>query len=433
MLDDKKDKALLIATFKGGADKDRCSEHLNELALLADTYGVEVVDQVPCPIRRIEASTFLGSGKLAELASLATDLRANIIIFDDEISPAQQRNLEKIFGLTVMDRTELILGVFSQRAQTKEAKLQIELAQEKYQLPRLKRMWTHLHRQTGSGKSGQYVKGEGEKQIEIDKRLVQASVDRLSRELREVEGHRKTQRSARKRSGIPVFAIIGYTNAGKSTLLNTLTDAEVFVEDKLFATLDTTTRKYTLPNNQDILLIDTVGFIRKLPHLLVAAFKGTLEESMQADILIHLVDVSDPHAEEHTEASFEVLKQLNAEEKPIITVLNKVDKLDDPARLMYFRTRYPRTVAISALTGQGFDDLIDAMVEELRKQRRVASLRIPQSEYALVSEVMEKGIVLNQYYEENDVVLKAEIPIPLLGRLEKYFDENDLHNAGPSS
>jgi len=433
MQNEKKDKAILVSTFKGGGDKDRCAEHLQELALLADTYGVKVVDQVPCPIRRVDASTFVGSGKLAELSLLAKELQANLVIFDDDISPAQQRNLEKAFGLTVMDRTELILGVFSERAQTKEAKLQIELAQEKYQLPRLKRMWTHLHRQTGSGKSGQYVKGEGEKQIEIDKRLGQANIDRLSRDLKEVEGHRRTQRSQRKRSGIPIFAIIGYTNAGKSTLLNALTEADVFVEDKLFATLDTTTRKYTLPNNQEVLLIDTVGFIRKLPHLLVAAFKGTLEESMQADILIHLVDVSDPHAVEHTEASYEVLKELNADEKPIITVLNKVDKLEDPSRLIYFKTRYPRTVAISALTAKGFDDLIEVMIDELRKQRRVATLRIPQSDYALVSQVIEKGVVLNQYYEDNDVVLKAEIPIPLLGRLEKYLDENNLHNAGSSS
>jgi len=430
MQNEEKDRALLIATFQGGSDRERCEEHLNELALLADTYGVEVAERVPCPIRRIDASTFVGSGKLSELCEIAAEQKANLVIFDEEISPAQQRNLEKSFGLTVMDRTELILGVFSQRAQTKEAKLQIDLAQEKYQLPRLKRMWTHLHRQTGSGKSGQYVKGEGEKQIELDKRMIQANIDRLSRDLKEVEGHRRTQRSARKRSGIPIFAIIGYTNAGKSTLLNALTEAGVFVEDKLFATLDTTTRKFTLSNNQEVLLIDTVGFIRKLPHLLVAAFKGTLEEAMQADILIHLVDVSDPHAEEHTESSYEVLKELNAEDKPVITVLNKIDQLDDPTKLMYFRTRYPRTVAISALKREGFDDLIDAMAEELRKRRRVATLRIPQSEYALVSEVMENGVVLNQYYEDNDVILKAEIPIPLLGRLEQYLDENNLHNAG---
>jgi len=427
------DKAILVASFQGGVDKARCVEHLEELALLADTYGVEVVDQVPCPMRRIDSATYVGSGKLAELVSLAKELDAKLIIFDEEISPAQQRNLEKAFGLTVMDRTELILGVFSQRAQTKEAKLQIELAQEKYLLPRLKRMWTHLHRQTGSGGTGLYVKGEGEKQIEIDKRLVQANIDRLSRELKEVEGHRRTQRSARKRSGIPIFAIIGYTNVGKSTLLNSLTEAGVFVENKLFATLDTTTRKFTLPNNQEILMIDTVGFIRKLPHLLVAAFKGTLEESLQADILIHLIDVTDPHAEEHAEASFEVLKELNAEEKPIMTVLNKIDKLDDPTRLLYFRTKFPRTVSISATTGEGFDKLLEAMIQELRKQRRTATLRIPQSDYALVSEVMEKGTVLNRYYEDNDIVLKAEIPIPLLGRLEKYLDENNLHNAGSPS
>ncbi len=428
MENEKKDKALLVATFKSGAGKDQCIAHLEELALLADTYGVEVAEKVACPLRRFDPSTFIGSGKLAELVDLSKERGVRLVIFDEEISPAQQRNLEKAFGLTVMDRTELILGVFSQRAQTKEARLQIDLAQEKYLLPRLKRMWTHLHRQTGSGGSGVYVKGEGEKQIEIDKRLVQANIDRLSKELKEVEGHRKTQRLLRKRTGIPVFAIIGYTNAGKSTLLNEMTKAGVFVEDKLFATLDTTTRKFSLPNKQEILLIDTVGFIRKLPHLLVAAFKGTLEESLQADILIHLIDVSDPHAEEHAAASFEVLEELNAEDKPIITVLNKVDQLDDPSRLVYFRTRFPRTVPISALKGEGLDDLQDLMVKELSKQRKVARFRIPQSEYALVSEVMENGIVKSRTYEENDVVLKAEVSIPLYGKLTPYIDENDGRN-----
>lgn len=426
------DRALLVATFKGASDRETCSEHLQELSLLAETYGVVVADQIPCPIKKIDARTFIGSGKLDELVAQSQELRANLVIFDEEISPAQQRNLEKAFGLTVMDRTELILGVFAQRAHTKEAKLQVQLAQVKYQIPRLKRLWTHLHRQTGSGGTGVFVKGEGEKQIEIDKRLLQKQIDRLTQELKEVEGHRKTQRSARKRSGIPVFAIIGYTNAGKSTLLNALTDADIFVEDKLFATLDTTTRKFTLSTNQEILLIDTVGFIRKLPHLLVAAFKGTLEESLQADILIHLIDASDPHAEEHSEASYEVLKELNAEEKPIITVLNKIDQMDDPTRLIYFKTKYPRTVAISALNREGFDKLEEAMVTELRKQRCCGTWRIPQSEYSLVTEVMEKGTVTNQFYDENDVVIQAEVPAPLFGKLERYIEKNDLHNAGPA-
>ncbi len=421
---DRKDRAFLVAAFKGSGDRETCREHLDELALLADTYGVDVVEKAVCPIRKIEASTFIGSGKLEELALQAEELEANLVIFDEEISPAQQRNLEKAFGLTVMDRTELILGVFAQRAHTREARLQVDLAQVKYELPRLKRLWTHLHRQTGSGKSGMYVKGEGEKQIELDRRMLQEKIEKLQKDLEEVEKHRHTQRRARNRSGIPVFAIIGYTNAGKSTLLNALTDAEVFVEDKLFATLDTTTRKFMLPNGQEILLIDTVGFIRKLPHLLIAAFKGTLEESMQADILLHLIDASDPHAEEHAEASYEVLKELNVENKPVITVLNKIDRLEDPSKLVYFRTKFPRTVGISALKGEGFEELFHLMIEELRKQRRIASLRIPQKEYKLVADVMENGTILKQDYEGNDVLLRAEVPVPLLGKLEKYIDND---------
>ncbi|MCB1149199.1 MAG: GTPase HflX [Chlamydiia bacterium] len=415
-----KDKAYLIATFSGASDRESCQEHLAELAFLADTYGVEVIAEKACPLRRVDPATFLGSGKLEELVSDAKALGAKLVIFDEEMSPAQQRNLEEAFGITVMDRTELILGVFEQRAQSKEARLQVELAETRYQIPRLKRLWTHLHRQTGSGKSGQFVKGEGEKQIELDRRILKNRISLLEKEIAEVEKHRQVQRQQRVRKEVPVFALIGYTNVGKSTLLNALTDAGVFVEDKLFATLDTTTRKFTLPTNQEILLIDTVGFIRKLPHLLVAAFKGTLEESMQADILLHLIDVSHPYAEDQAEASYEVLKELNAEEKPVITVLNKVDKLEDPSKILYFRTKYPRCVPISALNKEGFNELLEAMVDELRKTRRLVWLRIPQSDYAAVSEVMEKGIIFHQDYEENDILLRCELPASLAGRLKKY-------------
>jgi len=421
MHDKELDKALLIACYSGSKEKDVCEEHLDELELLTSTYGVETAAKCPCPLRKIDASTYLGSGKLDELTDLSREVGANLIIFDEEISPAQQRNLEKAFDLTVMDRTELILAVFEQRAHSKEARLQVELAKVKYQIPRLKRLWTHLHRQSGSGGSGMFLKGEGEKQIEIDKRLLQKRIDQLNRDISEVEKHRETQRAARVRSGIPTFALVGYTNAGKSTLLNALTEAGVFVEDKLFATLDTTTRKFTLPAGQEILLIDTVGFIRKLPHLLVAAFKSTLEEAVQADILLHLVDVSHPMAYEQAEASLEVLSELNAEDKPVITVLNKIDQLEDNSRLIRFRSRFPHTVAVSALKKEGFEDLIEEMENEIRKRRKQVELKIPQSEYQHVSKVMEEGAVLQQDYEGNDVLLKAEVPLPLLGKLEKYI------------
>ncbi len=420
-------KAVLVAAYHGNAfQRELCEEHLDELSLLADTYGIDTADKIPCQVRRFDASHFLGMGKLEEIKEKALALTADLVIFDDEITPGQQRNLEKFFAMPVMDRTEVILGVFAQRAQTKEAKLQIKVAQVKYQAPRLKRLWTHLERQAGTAGGGMgggaYLKGVGEKQIEIDRRLLKDELQKLNEELEEVKEHRNTQRLARKRAGTPVFAIIGYTNAGKSTLLNALTDAGIFVEDKLFATLDTTTRQFTLPNNQKILLIDTVGFIRKLPHLLVAAFKSTLEEAVQADILIHLVDVSHPMAEEQAATTFEVLKELGAKDKQVIMVLNKVDKLEDQSRINRLRILYPKTLVISALNKTGLDDLQHAMIEELKKQRREIMLRIPQSDYATVSEVERLGHILDRDYDGNDVLLKAEVSTEMAARLKQYIE-----------
>lgn len=419
-------RALLVSVYKGGApQRPLCEEHLQELDLLAKTYGVEVAEKVPCLIRRYDAATFVTEGKLEELIQLSKDLKVNLVIFDDEISPGQQRNLEKAFGIPVIDRTEVILEVFAQRAQTKEARLQIQLAQIKYEAPRLKRLWTHLSRQkatSGSGGGG-YLKGEGEKQIEIDRRILKRKIEQLQKEIDEVRANRVMQRSLRHRTQTPIFAIIGYTNAGKSTLLNAMTDAGVFVEDKLFATLDTTTRKYLLPNNQEILLIDTVGFIRKLPHLFIAAFKSTLEEALHADILIHLIDASHPMAEEQAETTLEVLKELEAEKKPIITVLNKEDLCQDRAMLNRMRVKYPKTIQISALKKIGLDQIQEAMIQELSQQRQVVNLRIPQSEYAIVSEAMRAGNPISQDYQENDVILRIELPLTLIQKLKTYIQE----------
>jgi GTP-binding protein HflX len=420
-------KALLVSVYKGGAsDKPIYEEHLQELVLLAETYGVEVLHKETCAIRRYDSATYVTEGKLKELVDSSKKYQVNLVIFDDEIAPSQQRNLEKAFDLRVIDRTELILGVFAQRAQTKEARLQIELAQIKYEAPRLKRLWTHLSRQKGtagsggSGGGGGYTKGEGEKQIEIDRRILKKKIDQLKDEINEVKAHRETQRNSRQRSHIPVFALIGYTNAGKSTLLNALTNAGVFVEDKLFATLDTTTRKFTMTNGQEILLIDTVGFIRKLPHLVVAAFKSTLEEAFQADILLHLVDVSHPMAEEQAQTTYEVLKELNSESRPIITVLNKIDICTDKQMIQRMRIKYPKTVQISALKHTGFEELQLAMTDELSKQRKILDLRIPQSEYAVVTEITRAGHVIKQDYEDNDVILKIELPTALADKMKKY-------------
>jgi len=268
-------KALLVGTYE--QSKESCIQLLDELESLGDTFGIATALKLSCPLRSIDSGTFLGSGKVEEIKALAKEHDCDVVIFDDELSPQQQRNLEKIIERIVVDRTELILGVFAQRAQTSEAKIQIELANYRYQMPRLRGLWTHLHRQRSGGSGGGAVKGEGEKQIEIDRRIIRHQIDRLQQELKRVRKQRQTQRALREKTGIAVFAIIGYTNVGKSTLLRSLTDAEVLVEDKLFATLDPTTRRFVLPNKQSVLLIDTVGFIRKIPHQLIAAFKSTLE------------------------------------------------------------------------------------------------------------------------------------------------------------
>jgi GTP-binding protein HflX len=406
-------RALLVGTYKNTKAKDLCLEQLIELESLCSTYGLQPVQKIACPIKAYDSSTFIGKGKVEEIFQIAQQEQIDIVIFDDEISPQQQRNLEKIFERITIDRTELILGVFAQRAHTREARIQIELAELRYQMPRLRRMWTHLSRQRtggGGGGGGGYLKGEGEKQIEIDRRLVRSRLTRLEQEIQEVKKTRDTQRQARKRTAIPTFAIIGYTNVGKSTLMNALTDADVLVEDKLFATLDTTTRKFTLANRQEILLIDTVGFIRKIPHLLVAAFKSTLEEAVQADILLHLIDVSNPSAEMQAESTLQVLKELGAENLPIITVFNKIDHCSDRLLMDRMRVQYPKTVAISALRKEGFDRLIELMIKEVSLLRKLVKLKIPQSHYSLVSELMREGKVISCEYEGNDIFLVVEIP-----------------------
>ena len=422
-------RVALVGVYYSGQPHIECQEHLDELQELANTYGFEVTDHVKCPVKKLNAATYIGTGKAEEIGQLVEDNQIDAIIFDEEISPNQQKNLEAIIKKPVLDRTELILEVFAQRAISREAVLQIELAKIKYQLPRLKRLWTHLSREKTAGGGTSAFRGAGEKQIEVDRRLLKQKVRALEKDIKDVRHQRSTQRSARVRSAVPTFAIVGYTNAGKSTLLNALTNAGVLEEDKLFATLDTTARQFDLPNHQKIILIDTVGFIRKLPHGLVAAFRSTLEEAVYTDILLHVVDVAHKAAVEHAEETLKVLKELKADGRPIITLLNKCDLVEDERDLIQFRVKFPNSVPISAKNRSGFDHLYEVIQEKLSDLRKVVKLRIPQSEYALASQLMKEGSVISSDYEGNDILLEVEIPAKLEHKIHPFINRNANHSS----
>jgi GTP-binding protein HflX len=328
------------------------------------------------------------------------------VIFDDELTPAQTRNLEKIFGCKIMDRTALILEIFAQRARTREGKLQIEHAQLKYLLPRLTRFWSHLSRQRGSTGS---IGGEGESQLEADRRKIQERLDKISTELELVRRQRETQRAGRQRSLWPLASIVGYTNAGKSTLLNRLTGAAVLAEDKLFATLDPTTRRLRLPTNQNVLLTDTVGFIKKLPHGLVEAFKATLEEVVQADLLVHVVDISHPLAQEQIDSVNAVLLEIGAADKPVLMVFNKVDQLSGGISAV-MREKYPHAVCLSARTGEGVDALLAEIGTQLRPIRDFLDLRVPQEKAAVIARLHAVGQVVESRYSGKNARFKVRIP-----------------------
>jgi GTP-binding protein HflX len=382
-------------------------ESLDELAELAATAGADVVGEGTQKVESPHAATYIGKGKADEFARMCGQNQVDTVIFDDELSPAQTRNLEKIFNAKILDRTSLILDIFSQRARTREGKLQIELAQLQHLLPRLTRFWGHLSRQKGGiGMRG----GEGESQLEADRRKVSERIDRITRDLDTVRRQRETQRAGRKRSEWPLASIVGYTNAGKSTLLNKLTGAEVLAKDILFATLDPTTRRLRLPTNQNILLTDTVGFIRKLPHGLVEAFKATLEEVVQADLLLHVVDVSHAQADEQIVAVNSVLNEIGAGEKPTMMVFNKVDQLNGGGTLTRLRELYPNSVAISATNGTGTEELLAEIGSQIRPERELLDLKIPHERSAVIARLHKVGQVLERRYNGKTARLKARVP-----------------------
>jgi GTP-binding protein HflX len=411
------ERALLIGLERDGVSKWDLRDSMEELRELASSAGAEVVDTVTQKLPKPTAPFYIGKGKAEAIKESVQSRGVTSVIFNDELSPAQGRNLENLLSRKVLDRTQLILDIFAQRARSREGRLQIELAQLQYLLPRLTRMWHHLSRQTG----GIGTRGPGETQLEVDRRRVQDRIARLERELEGVRKVRNVQRQGRKRHQWPVAAVVGYTNAGKSTLLNLMTGADVLAVDKLFATLDPTTRSFTLPNKQRVLLTDTVGFLRNLPHTLIESFKATLEEVSEADLLIHVVDLSHPRVDEQMAAVDSVIKELNAFGKQTLIVFNKIDLLENPDLASTYCRRFPGSVAISAKVGQGIDQFVDALQSALHAWRLRSHFRIPLSESNLIAELHRVGHVLELRYDNEYAVITAHVPPHLEQKLTGFI------------
>jgi GTPase len=430
-------KALLVAaSIYNQEDLLTLEDSLQELELLAETAGVDVVGQVTQNLSRPNSKTFIGSGKVEEVKTLAQEFDADLVIFDNELSPRHQRELERELGENhqVIDRTALILDIFGQHAHTSEGSLQVELAQYEYRLPRLTRAWTHLARQAGGGGGraggvgGVGLRGPGETQLEVDRRMISSRIEFLKNELEKVRAHRSRYRERRKKTRIPVISLVGYTNAGKSTLLNRLSDADVYVADQLFATLDPTTRRVDLPGGHPVLFTDTVGFIQKLPTELVAAFRATLEEISEADVLLHVVDITHINASAQAKSVQETLVDIGAGDIPIITAFNKIDRLKDPQSAIGALDEFPNTYPISALTGQGLDELLSGLEEVLFETYIELDVQIPYDQGQLLSLFHEKGQVQEVINTEQGTRMRGLIPRRLVVQFDPYIvspTEND--------
>lgn len=412
------EKAILagVHTDSGDALMDTTQESLDELCELAKTAGVEVVGYLLQNRNTPDSATYIGEGKLCELANAVEELGADVVIFDDELSPVQVRNISDKLDIKVLDRTALILDIFAMRAATKEGKIQVELAQLRYMLPRLVGMGKALSRLGG----GIGTRGPGETKLETDRRHIRRRIEFLSEELREVQKHRDLLRTRRKKDGKLVVALVGYTNAGKSTLLNLLTDAGVLAENKLFATLDPTQRSLMLSDNREILLVDTVGFIRKLPHHLVKAFKSTLEEAVLADVLIHVIDVSNDEYDTHISVVNKILSELGAGGKPTVAVLNKIDlleKKDIPNSI----ESCTKTVPISAKDKIGIDELVSVIEDVVPGRKREVEIKLPYNEAKLVSLLHENQVVINEEYEQDGIMIRALIDATCYEKMRQYI------------
>ncbi len=404
------EKALLVSVDTGEFDAEASIDELEELAY---TAGAEVIGKVIQKKETPEKATFVGVGKLAEIIAFCQTNDVDLLIFDSELSPSQQRNLEKLTNVRVIDRTMLILDIFAMRARTSEGKLQVELAQLKYQLPRLAGQGTSLSRLGG----GIGTRGPGETKLESDKRHIRRRIQKLQEELEHLEKRRNQMRKRREKDGVQTVAIVGYTNAGKSTLMNALTDAGVLAENKLFATLDPTSRGLTLSDGRQVMLVDTVGLIRRLPHKLVEAFKSTLEEAATATVILNVCDASDEHSAEHLEVTKNLLEELGCAGKPVISVMNKCDLVGD----IYSMPTFGKTVMISALEGRGFEELLDAILKELPPTRRKAEFLLPFSAGAVAVRIRKEGVVEFEEYREDGLYMKATVEISLINEIKDYL------------
>ena len=411
------ERALLVGAYTAVEEKDDAEDLLNELGELVRTLGIPIIEKLLIFNREPQARLFVGSGKAEEVCNRAKELACDIIVFDNQLSPAQQRNWETLAGITVIDRQEIILDIFGTRAQTREAKIQVDLARMAYSLPRLTRAWSYLGKQGG----GIGSKGEGESQLEQDKRKIRGQIDRLKSDLKEVRRNRANQRKDRKRAPVPNAAIVGYTNAGKSSLLRRLTGADVLVENALFATLDTTTRKIDLPNKQPLLLTDTVGFIRKLPHQLVESFNATLEEAVMADFLVHLLDASHPRVLEFYGTTMKVLSELGADAKKTLVVFNKIDQVDDPLTRAMLRSHHPEALFISVHTGEGIDQLVEQLGGLVGEGTREILLHLPHDRTDLLARLHREGRVEQTEYEEEFIRIRASVPERFRQTLEPFI------------
>lgn len=410
-LDVARQRGFLVGVLAPGADADDAERSLQELALLTDTAGSDPIDSELVRRDRIDPATYIGSGKAAELAAVTAALDIDVVVFDNALSPAQQRNLQKIFHCDVVDREAVILDIFAENATSRQGSLQVELALYRYNLPRLRGRGLELSQQAGGIGAR---RGPGETKLETDRRRIQARITHLTRELEGATKVLTTQRKARKRSSTPHVALVGYTNAGKSTLLNGLTEANVLAQDRLFSTLDSTVRKLDLPGGPPALISDTVGFVRRLPHHLVEAFRSTLVEVKEADLLLHVVDAADPDPKGQIAAVREVLAEIEADEVPERLVFNKVDLATDPA-LTRLQNLYPDAVFVSALTGEGLGDLQSAIAEDLEKQTSLLRLTVPYERGDIVASAHRLGEVLAEKHDEDGTVIEVRLPAHATG------------------